>query len=40
MFGAYEQAVFAKLNLPCPAVAVKFCRNRSFPAELQWLKTD
>lgn len=28
MFGERERSIFAKLNLPYEAVAVKFCRNR------------
>ena len=28
MFGEREKAIFEKLNMPYPAVAVKFCRNR------------
>lgn len=28
MFGAREREIFARLDLPYPAVAVRFCRNR------------
>ena len=35
MFGTHEQEVFAKLEFPYPAVAVKFCRNPNFPAETE-----